>query len=159
MSVQGRPLDKTSRRTVLRIKKSQSWRDEAWKNGLLALKCFWLREGHCRVPVRHVELGFKLGQWVTVQRVQRKDLPPARRRQLEVLKFVWNTFGAAWDEKIDALKEFKRREHHCLVPKQHEEGGVKLGIWVANQRRRKSTLSAERRNQLKVIGSDSPGAC
>jgi hypothetical protein len=52
------------------------------------------------------------------------------------------------------LKQFKKREGHCNVPQSHTEDGIKLGLWVANQRRsnRKETLSPDRQKILEEIG-------
>lgn len=59
-------------------------RDAAWDGGLAALHAFAAREGHCRVPGGHLEAGYRLGQWVTVQRgLQRRgQLSPERAAQL-----------------------------------------------------------------------------
>ena len=35
--------------------------ESAWKEGFAALTAFKAREGHCRVPARHLEGKFKLG--------------------------------------------------------------------------------------------------
>ena len=37
---------------------------------------------------------------------------------------------SAWEEGFAALKKFKAREGHCLVPDGHVEGTFKLGQWV-----------------------------
>ena len=39
--------------------------ESAWEEGFAALTTFKAREGHCRVPERHVEGTFKLGRWVS----------------------------------------------------------------------------------------------
>ena len=39
-----------------------------WEDGFRHLTIFKEREGHCRVPSRHVENGFRLGGWVETQR-------------------------------------------------------------------------------------------
>ncbi len=47
-----------------------------WAAGLAALRAFVAREGHARVPQRHVEGGFRLGSWVTSRRVEHRRRPP-----------------------------------------------------------------------------------
>jgi Helicase associated domain len=54
------------------------WRTTRWERGFAALRKFRAREGHCCPSRRHAEGGFRLGQWVSVQRY-RKDLLSAKR--------------------------------------------------------------------------------
>ena len=56
-----------------------------------------------------------------------------------------------WEIGFAALKKFRSREKHCLVPRGHEEGTFKLGIWVNNQRYRARTLSIERKKRLDAL--------
>ena len=57
-------------------------RDDRWEQGFAALFTFMRREGHCRVPMRHHEGNFKLGDWVSTQRRNRSELPALRKRRL-----------------------------------------------------------------------------
>jgi hypothetical protein len=45
---------------------------------------------------------------------------------------------------MSALLNFKRREGRGCVPTFHKEGELKLGWWVATQRRNRKEMSAER---------------
>jgi hypothetical protein len=56
----------------------------------------------------------------------------------------------AWENVFAALKQFKAREKHCRVPRNHQEGAFELGTWVINQRNRRDTLSVQRRHRLDV---------
>jgi hypothetical protein len=60
---------------------------EAWDDGYARLRGFIEREGHARVPVAHLEHGYRLGQWAMVQRqaYRKKKLDPERRARLEAL--------------------------------------------------------------------------
>ncbi len=61
-----------------------------WEEGFSFLKLYREREGHCLVPQRRKEEnGFRLGQWVNVQRLKKDKLPPERRQRLDELGFVW----------------------------------------------------------------------
>jgi Helicase associated domain len=124
----------------------------AWEKGFAALKHFKVREGHCRVPRGHQEGSFKLGTWVVNQRNRRGALSVERRRRLDAIKFVWALHSNPWETGFVALKEFKAREGHCLVPRERKEGTFNLGRWVTRQRIRKDTLSVERRRRLKSLG-------
>jgi hypothetical protein len=97
-----------------------------WERGFAALRTFRAREGHCCPSRRHLEGGFNLGQWVSVQRY-RKDLMPAeRKRRLDKIGFVWDWRDNFWEQNFAALLKFKRRKGHCCVPTLHREGDLKL---------------------------------
>jgi hypothetical protein len=59
-----------------------------------------------------------------------------------------------WDSNFLLLQQFRDREGHLKVPKQHVEDGRKLGIWSCMQRtqKRKGTLPSERDRRLNEIG-------
>ena len=125
--------------------------ESSWEKGFAALKRFKSREKHCRVPGRHQEGRLRLGRWVAIQRSKRDTLATALKRRLDAINFIWDLSEIAWDQGFAALERFKLREGHCCVPRGHEEGKFKLGTWVANQRNRKATLSAERKRRLNAI--------
>jgi hypothetical protein len=63
-----------------------------WEEGFSHLKHFWEQEGHCRVPQKYKTAeGYRLGQWVKVQRTNKKGLNPDCRQRLEALS------GWEWD--------------------------------------------------------------
>jgi len=65
--------------------------EEAYQNGLTALRRFVEREGHARVPLSHKEGEFSLGSWVSNQRPSYNDkrLSAERIADLDALGFVW----------------------------------------------------------------------
>ena len=127
-------------------------RDTAWEEGFRYLKAYKEREGHCRVSYDHAENGYRLGQWVTVQRTYNENLSEERRQRLEELEFVWDPFEADWEEGFRYLKVYKEREGHCRVPYSHVENSFRLGGWITTQRTKKETLSEERRQRLDELG-------
>jgi succinate dehydrogenase flavin-adding protein (antitoxin of CptAB toxin-antitoxin module) len=63
---------------------------EQWEEGFSSLKSFKAREGHCRVPSIHKEDdGYRLGQWVGVQRNVKDRLSEDRMERLNSLGFIW----------------------------------------------------------------------
>ena len=122
-----------------------------WEKGYSALAKFKARKGHCRVPWRHIEGKFRLGQWVAVQRKAKNNMLSVFRKRLNAIGFVWDGHEHAWKEGFAALTKFKAREGHCLVPRYQVEGAYKLGQWVSVQRLSRDTMSAERKKQLDAI--------
>ena len=98
------------------------------------LEIFHQREGHCRVPDNHLEDGFRLGQWVQVQRFTQETMSSDRRQRLDALGFVWDALTAQWEEGFRFLGLYRQREGDCRVPQNHREDGYRLGGWVQKQR-------------------------
>jgi hypothetical protein len=64
-----------------------------WDEGFGYLKAFKKREGHCRVSAKYKEKnGFRLGQWVRVQRINLNKMSGERRKRLDALGFIWDPF-------------------------------------------------------------------
>jgi hypothetical protein len=128
--------------------------ERTWRHGVTALEQFRTREGHCRVPRNYIEGTYRLGQWVAVQRYHFLTgvIAPVRKAQLDELGFVWSRRDWLWETGFAALKTFKAREGHCLVRALHIEGNLKLGLWVSTQRRKKNTMTDERKQRLNDLG-------
>ena len=106
-----------------------------WERGFAALLRFIEREGHAFVPSRHEEDGFKLGNWVTGRRNRKHRMTLEQIRRLDVLpEWIWDVSTAQWEQAFAALVRFTEREGHAIVPKTHEEDGLKLGNWIGTQR-------------------------
>jgi len=97
------------------------WRTTHWERGFAALRKFRAREGHCCPSRRHFEGGFRLGQWVSVQRYRKDLLSAKRKRRLDAIGFVWDYRDHRWEQHFAALLNFKRREGHCRVPILYKE--------------------------------------
>jgi Helicase associated domain len=126
--------------------------EKAWNRGLAALLVFREREGHCEVPRDHKENGYRLGQWVAIQRYSQDGFVRRRKAQLDEIDFIWSTRDQWWEEAFAALKAFKAREGHCYVPARHVEGEVNLGYWATVQRRCRNKMNSERKRRLDKIG-------
>ena len=128
--------------------------DQRWNDAFALLLVFKRREGHALVPRNHVEKGFRLGQWVAVQRYYGRDhrMLADREKRLNATGFVWSRRDWLWERGFAALQKFKKREGHCLVPALHIEGDVHLGNWVTIQRRGKTKISRARKRRLDKVG-------
>lgn len=129
-------------------------RSALWEDGFQALKRYRVREGNCRVPLRHIdEAGFKLGNWVHTQRLHKDAMSVERRRRLDEIEFQWDAVSALWEDEFQALKRYREREGDCRVPQEYiDETGFKLGHWVSNQRYTKDKIPVERKRRLNEIG-------
>ncbi|MCQ4207476.1 DEAD/DEAH box helicase [Streptomyces longispororuber] len=141
-------------------------------------RAFRLLQAHVRagggVPGAAGELvvqGEDLGRWVRAQRLALDQLLPAQRW---LLVHAVGLAPAAADERPDRLtqddkwalnvraaRRFHAREGHLNVPRKHTEvlegagddaTEVKLGMWIANARRRAEKLTPGRRADLDEIG-------
>ena len=135
---------------------SSSWSSvsnvDRWERGFAALSRFREREGHCHPSRYHVESKFDLGHWISAQRYRKDLLAIERERRLEAIGFVWDWRDYFWEQNFAALLNFKQREGHCCVPAAHCDGNLKLGNWVARQRRNRNEMSAGRQTRLNEIG-------
>lgn len=127
-----------------------SARERKWAQGLSVLKAFRVREGHCRVPQCHLEGDFKLGQWVSLQRKHRARLSGERTRALVALGFIWNPRGDSWENMYERLVAYKMENFDCNVPASYRDEA--LARWVRLQRRKRRTLSKDRRDRLDALG-------
>ena len=114
--------------------------DAAWEKGFFALEAFKRKHGHFLVPRFHVAGTYRLGQWVAVQRYTKDALSPDRKSRLDKIGFIWSQLDWLWEQNFVALKAFKRRYGNCRVPAGYTDGKLKLGLWVATQRRKKSKM-------------------
>ena len=96
--------------------------------------------------------GFKLGQWVSVQRTTKDIMSAERKQRLDDLGFVWDTLAEAWEEGFSKLLQFKEANGHCNVPYAYRLNGFNIGQWVQRQRATNDIMSAERKQRLDDLG-------
>lgn len=114
--------------------------DARWEAAFVALQEFSTQHGHVNVPLDFVlPGGTALGTWVGNQRARYRDgqMDEQRFRILNQLGFVWEMFGAAFDQGLQHLEHFKTQHGHCDVPIAYvTTDGYRLGRWCSNQRTR-----------------------
>jgi Helicase associated domain len=65
---------------------------DQWEEGFQYLKAYVSELGDCKVPFSHRSAdGYRLGQWVQVQRRRRDTMPAAQKARLDALGFVWGS--------------------------------------------------------------------
>jgi hypothetical protein len=130
-------------------KTSASW--ELWM-GLM--DNFIHENGHSQVPVDYKHGEYKLGGWVAVQRYLhgKGDLSEERTKRLEELPgWSWDPVADSWTDHYNALKTFAERAGHARAPQKYVENGLRLGQWVAVQRRTRDSMSPERVALLEAL--------
>jgi len=139
-------------------------RGSYWVYMYYLLMVYQQREGHVNVPYRHVEDGWKLGNWLSDQRrlYQRNELEPSRRDRLAMANVAWNLQERQWELMFDELEKFCNTTGHANVPQhytipRYNGGGSsssKLGQWLNTQRaaKRKNKMSEERQDRLEALG-------
>ena len=130
----------------------------AWTMNFQRLTAYAEKHGHVLVPRTYVAPdGFKLGIWINSQRKAKSKGRLSRKQiaKLDEYGFVWDAILFAWDSALIRLQEYKKRHGHVMVPQSYQTpDGFKLGIWVSNQRSRKSrgNLSREQIAKLNEYG-------
>ena len=123
----------------------------SWDRWFGLLQKYHNRNGHCRVPQSHIENDQKLGYWTGYVRKRVELLTPDQIRRLNSLGFSWDLLSDQWDEYFSALNEFYTLEGHCRVTARFNFRGLKLGVWVNNQRQNEKSLNPERLKRLNSI--------
>jgi hypothetical protein len=154
-----------------------SGHERQWETMFKSLIQFKQREGHLKVPRRHVEhwnvsdqdiengeVKDQLGAWLMNQRLYhvRGTLDAKRAMRLESVGVKWNckqrqaiVTEEDFDSNFDLLLAFKEREGHVQVPLKHQEKATDfLGAWLEIQRSkyRQGLLALDRQKWLEVAG-------
>lgn len=139
-----------------------SWNvgDDQWEEGFGHLLAYVTVNGHARIPAAFkTEDGYRLGQWVTVQRQDRTKgrLEADRQQRLQdIPEWTWDPVADLWEEGFRRAQEYAKLNGHANVPQPHfAEDGYPLGTWVNTQRTKNRTnaLLADRAQRL----GDLPG--
>ncbi|MFE5325534.1 Helicase associated domain protein [Embleya sp. NPDC056575] len=128
-----------------------------WVRGYLAARRFLRAHGHMRIPLdardEH-DHDYPLGQWAAVQRREYAAgrLDAGRVRKLVMLGMVWSHPDAAFEDGLAVARRYVERVGHLAAPQGAVQDGVRVGQWLANQRRA-GVLDArpERRRALEEL--------
>ena len=130
---------------------------DQWNEGFKQLKKNVKTNGSGRVPQSlNTEDGFRLGQWVSVQRTTKNSLSAEQRNLLELLKgWTWDALTDRWNKGFEYLKEFVKRTGSARASTAFKtKDGFALGSWVSVQRQKKNLLTTERRKILESSCKD-----
>ena len=127
---------------------------DRWEDGFRHLVEFSERERHAKVKQGFVAGdGYPLGAWVANQRARRSKIFSERKIRLEALPgWIWAVDSLQWDDWIDLLKEFARKNGHTRVPQAFKtSNGYLLGRWVNTRRTKRDGLTPDQRSQLESL--------
>jgi superfamily II DNA or RNA helicase len=129
--------------------------DAQWEEGFNHLLAYVAETGSALVPSDYILEGFRLGQWVTVQRRNWESLSDERRQRLAQLPgWAESARTAWWEDGFRRLQEYVKKYGHSSPPQSYtDEDGFRLGTWVNKQRQNHATgaLSADRRMRLSKL--------
>ena len=130
---------------------------DKWEEGFRQLLEYIRSHGHTNVPAKEIFEGYRLGQWVTLQRQGYRSgkLDKERQQRLqEVPEWTWTPIDDLWESGFQHLQQYFEAEGNSRVPQTHRAvDGFNLGTWVNTQRirYRNKTLEADRMERLSEI--------
>ncbi|MFD0008939.1 Helicase associated domain protein [Streptomyces sp. NPDC127178] len=125
-----------------------------WRRGLNAARRYHRTHHHLDVPQTYEDTtGYPLGRWLTWQRHLHTTgaLDAARANALERLGIIWDPHQQAFDRGLAHAAAHVARLGHLAVPVDEMQDDFPLGRWLATQRTRAATLSAERTAALAAL--------
>lgn len=122
-----------------------------------ALRSFYERNGHYRIPHQHVENEIHLGRAIKNLRrsyMERPDLFESGRKELveSLPSWDWRPSESQPQKNHEALLSFLEREGHIFPSKAHVENGVHLYGWM-NRMRRAYRAGKLPRKQIEALES------
>lgn len=133
---------------------SENAQDAKWEDGFRHLCEYVEVNGHACPPSTHVCDRYRLGAWITQQRLlfAKGTLSPERISRLSNLPgWQWKRQDAKWEEGFRRLQEYVELHGDAQVRASYvTPEGYRLGAWVAQQRLKhsKGALSLDRADQL-----------
>ena len=135
-----------------------SWNslEDKWEEGFRRLLQYVKKHRKARVSQRYELDGYRLGSWVTTQRVayHRANLSAEQQRRLEDLPgWSWSLRADEWEEHYVQLLDYIKQYGTSRVPQQYKVEGFRLGGWVQKQRNdfAAGKLSADRQRRLEKL--------
>ncbi|WP_431985389.1 Helicase associated domain protein [Streptomyces qinglanensis] len=147
-----------------------------WQRRLAGLRLLVEAGGALEEVLPGVTVGGEdIGRWLQQQREGWHTLAEGQQERLSVLgvtaaapvpaqpgaEAVTGRGGraAVWERSLEAARQFREREGHLRPARSHvetvtvegQEHGVKLGVWLSNQRSRRGGLAPERRAALEAL--------
>jgi superfamily II DNA or RNA helicase len=128
--------------------------EHRWEDGFQRLQQYKSEHGDLLVPAKYCTPdGYKLGQFVNVQRTYKNEITDNRKDRLDSIHFIWDQIEYQWEIGFKSLVKYKENYGNCSAPQSFvDKDGFKLGIWLSSQRTGRRHLSSERQARLAAIG-------
>ncbi|WP_312845911.1 Helicase associated domain protein [Streptomyces sp. WAC05292] len=140
--------------------------DVAWQRRYALLHRHVSEGGSPAVAPGHMTAGEDIGVWCARQRAAWDTLGPEQRRLLAALGMTPDTGGTpatsrvtqddSFRRNLAAAQAYSQREGNLNIPRKHVEildgREIRLGVWISNQRSRRTNLSPERIGALDNLG-------
>jgi Helicase associated domain len=126
----------------------------AWEEGFEHFQAYASEFKNCRVPIQYQSPdGYRLGKWVSVQRLSRDGLSSDRKNRLDELGFDWDPLDTGWEIGFEHLEAYVKEFRHCRVPVEYKTpDGYRLGQWASFQRVSQDRLPDKGKAQLNTLG-------
>ncbi|MDV3136820.1 Helicase associated domain protein, partial [Mycobacterium sp. 29Ha] len=128
---------------VRRLEELPEWlwdaRSDMWEEGFSYLLRYADKYKHARVYSSVIFEGYRLGQWVSVQRVNfaRGTLADSRRARLEALPdWSWAVKSDLWENGYRRLQTYVEQNDALPTQSYVEHDGYRLGSWITTQRQK-----------------------
>jgi len=135
-----------------------SWdpRADDWDEYFRRLVDYAEHHGNVRVPKSYNVDGYRLKQWIILQRGMhgKGALDVARERRLEQLPgWTWDPYADRWEEGFNRLLDYIEQNGDARVPGKYVVDRYRLGGWVTAQRSfsAKGNLDADRKRRLQAL--------
>jgi hypothetical protein len=161
------PMNSDSEQTSPKLPSNASGRQltiSVWEDRLSELADYRNIHGHCNV---YTSGNSKLATWVGRQRRQYRLLQEGKKsfmtlsriQELESTGFEWDSHGAAWEDRLRELADYRKIHGHCNVPKDYSKN-TKLATWAKTQRYqyklhlegKRSSMTLSRIQKLESLG-------
>lgn len=131
---------------------------DKWEEGFRRLQAYVDQHGDARVLCGYATYDdYRLGTWVSHQRKSKfkNRLSQSQIERLEALPgWSWEPYAEQWEEAFEKLKTYVKQYCNAMVKEAYVTAdGFKLGMWVGNQRQKKSKsrLSQDRVERLEAL--------
>ncbi|HEV7379352.1 MAG TPA: Helicase associated domain protein, partial [Dyadobacter sp.] len=130
--------------------------DAKWERAYLLLKSVYETTGTTDISQNYICQDFKLGKWVSTQRVTWKHnrLSQNRIALLDAIGFTWDLLDEQWNQYFQYLKEVYETTGNSNISESFTYKDFNLGLWCRTQRksRKSNKLNQDRINRLDSIG-------
>ena len=132
--------------------------EQRWENGFNHAKEYFNEHGNLDAAAGYIcDDGFKLGAWLANNRQQYKNnsvkLSDERAKRLEEIGMVWSKVNALWEKNYIEAAKYYRENGNLDIPVSYvTDEGIKLGMWLNNQKKSRNKLTTEQAERLSLIG-------